>query len=173
MASLREKLMAQRKAKLSQSAKIKQENTASGVTTTPDKTVGLEGIALQISATNDKLASHIAKQEEAGVYNFSGQVREVEGLDADEFINKMKMLDAATVDKTPDIRTFSMQIRKNLHQYPELTHILSDDQLGIIMRGMLVLAGIETEPKTTQGKARKATQKIEELGSMKLSDLGF
>ena len=173
MSSLREKLAAQRTAKLKQNKAVAKELTTANITNAGTATTPLDNIALQVSAQNDKLADHIAKQEEAGVYNFSGKVREVEGLDADGFILKMQALDAATVEKTPDIRSFSMQIRKNLHQYPELTHLLSDEQLGIITRGMLVLAGEATEPKTKGAKTRASNVKLETLGSMKLDDLGF
>ena len=170
--NLREKLALQKKASLKQTATAKSQADVAGIKTSSSTTQSLDKLALQVSEQNDKLAEHIRKQEEAGVYSFSGKIRDVAELDADEFITKMKLLDQAVVEKTPDIRTFSMQIRKNLHQYPELTHLLSDEQLGILVKGMLTLAGEATEPKTKAAKTRKDNARIEDLSKISLDSLG-
>lgn len=131
----------------------------------------MAGLSKQIAENNTKLAAHIRSQEEKGVYQFNDKIRGVEGLDADEFISKMQMLDQATVDKTPEIRTFMLQIRKNLQQYPELTHILTDEQLHIVVGGALFISGEELAPKTKAAKTRKDNLDIKELSSMDIKDL--
>ena len=83
----------------------------------------------------------------------------------------LRDLEAATVEKSPDIRQFSRAIRKNLEQYEELTHILSDEQLGIITSGILTLANVSTEPKSAAAKTKRTKTKIEDLGNKSMEDL--
>ena len=96
------------------------------------------------------------------------ELHDVTGLDAESFIASMKELDAALVEDTPQIRSLSTAIRRNLQQFPELTHILTDAQLNILVSGMLKLANVETAPKT---KSKATTSKALDA-SMDLSDFG-
>lgn len=179
MSSLADKLRARKAAK--NKAVVQSTNTVPelriNVPTTKDikKESGLSNLSMQISIQNDKLQQHIEQQESKGVYAFSDKIKEIEELDADVFINNMKMLDQATVEKTPDIRSLLINIRTNLQQYAELTHILTDDQLGIIVKGALCQANVETAPKSAAGKNKKMQQEIAEFvsGETALSDLGF
>lgn len=175
--SLKERMAQAKAQRVKQVAGVSSEETkvvqSNASTNSTKSTIGdsLAGMAKQISANNTKLASHIREQEEAGVYSFNDKIRGIEGLDADEFINKMQMLDQATVEKTPDIRTFTLKIRQNLQQYPELTHILTDEQLNIIVSGAIYISGQELLPKTKQGKSAKATLDIKKLSEQSLDDL--
>jgi hypothetical protein len=179
--SLKEKLAAARLVRMAQvSSTAKVERTIIDVPATPNiagavtddsLTSGFSNLSKQIAKANDKLAMHIQKQEEAGTYKFSAKISEIEGLDGNEFIARMHALDAATVEKTPDIGSLSLRIRQNLQQYPELTHILTDPQLSIIASGVLYVAGVETAPKTKQGKAIKEKLDIKKLANTAIDDL--
>lgn len=131
----------------------------------------MDSIMVRVGSMSDKVAAHLEKQEAKGLYSIAGGADELEGFDADQFLRQLQDLDAATVEKSPDIRQFSRLIRKNLEQYPELTHILTDEQLGIITSGILTLAGVETEPKTKAAKTKRAKVKIEDLGNKDINDL--
>jgi hypothetical protein len=179
--SLKDKLAKARQVRLAQvSATAKVERTIIDVPATPNiagavtddaLSAGFSNLSKQIARANDKLATHIQKQEESGAYKFSEKIGDIEGLDGAEFIARMHALDAATVEKTPDIGTLSIKIRQNLQQYPELTHILTDAQLGIISSGVLYVAGVETEPKTKQGKAIKDKLDIKKLSETSIDEL--
>lgn len=136
----------------------------------PEKSEALSGLLTRTSNMVDQVTNHLEQQEAKGLYNVVG-TDDLDGFDADAFVGTLRNLDAATVEKTPDIRQFSRSIRKNLEQYPELMHILSDDQLGIICSGVLTLANVETAPKTKAAQNKQAKKKIEDLGSMKVDDL--
>lgn len=137
--------------------------------------VSLDSLTVQVSETKSKLEKHLQEQEEKGLYNLSEEVANLDGFNADKFIDNLRELDAATIEKTPDIGNFSRLIRKNLEQYPELVHILADEQLGIIVNGYLTMADVETAPKSKQGKAALANKKLakakEELNSLDINDL--
>ena len=130
----------------------------------------LDNLVVQVTEQGDKLTEFIDAQTAKGMYNLPEEASELDGLDADRFISTLQNLDAATFEKTPDIRTFCREIRKNLEQYPELTHILNDDQLGILVGGYLELKGIETAPKTKAAKAAVGTKTIAELSKLDMSD---
>lgn len=159
-------------------ATIKVTGTIGSITLTKPKVEGqftsLDNLVVSVKENKSVLDKHLESQAEKGVYILQDGVREIEGLDADLLLSNLQSLDAATVEKTPDIRTFCRAIRKNLEQYSELTHLLSDDQLGIIVGGYLTTAGIETAPKTKAGKtkaAKKQMMDLNDLGSMDLDDM--
>lgn len=126
----------------------------------------------KLRSLSTKVAEHINKQEAAGLYQLGEHTdEELIGFNTDAFLSNLQNLDAATVEKTPDIRTFSNAIRKNLEEYPELVHILNDRQLQIITSGVLTLAGVETAPKTESGKKAAAKRELEKAKqSVSLSD---
>ncbi len=193
MSSLAEKLAAMKakhKAPTPSSTEEQSKDAPATATTATVKTVGtagastlgekkgqftsLDDLVVSVKETKSELDKHLEKQEAKGAYNLKDEVRELDGLDADLLLSNLQSLDAATVEKTPDIRTFCRAIRKNLEQYSELTHLLTDDQLGIIVGGYLTTAGIETAPKTkaaaTKAKKKELTS-LNDLGGADLDDL--
>ncbi len=137
-------------------------------TTTQGKKLGLADMLNKtrtINSTTDRVADAVTKREEAGLYTCPSKLNEVEGLNGDEVIDQLRELDYALIAKTPSIGLLSIKIRKNLEQYPELTHILSDDQLGIICSGVLVHANVNTEPKTKAAQGAAQQRKINDLSA--------
>jgi hypothetical protein len=122
-------------------------------------------------STEDATAAYLKDREEKGIYTVPDAAYALEGLEADKLLEQLRELDAATIEKTPEIPRLGVAIRKNLEQYPELTHILSEDQLGIIVSGYLVHAGVETAPKGKAAKSKAANVKIETLGKLRIDEL--
>lgn len=141
----------------------------------PTTTNGLNEIATSLSKTLTEAEQKVADQQEAGVYDLAPEATELLGSEADQLVQTMQALDAALVEKTPEIRTLSRDIRKNLEQYPELTHILTDAQLHIMVQGYLTIAGVKTAPKTKAAKTAQANKKadatIKSLASKSMDDL--
>ncbi len=127
------------------------------------KLSGLTQISTTISESLSASEKKLAEQQEKGVYTLPEKANELMGSDAEHLVATMQALDVALVDKTPEIRTLSSAIRKNLEQYPELTHILSDDQLHIMVQGYLTIANVKTAPKTAAAKSRSAGKKADNI----------
>lgn len=131
----------------------------------------VDNLLVQAGNLRNKVEEHLAKQEEKGLYTVPDAADGLEGFDGDTFIRNLRDLDAAVVEKTPDIRRFSTLIRENLEQYPELTHILSEEQLGIIVSGVLTTANVDTAPKSKAAKTKASKKKIEDLANTNIDDL--
>ena len=139
-------------------------------------TVGsLNEISTKITECLSEAEQKVAEQEAKGVYKLPEAATVLMGEQANELIGTMQALDAALVDKTPEIRTLSAAIRKNLEQFPELTHILSDDQLHIMIQGYLTIANVKTAPKTKAAQTaqanKKADAKIKSLAGKSVDEL--
>lgn len=153
----------------------KVEPSTSGTTSvSPEKTAlgALQGLTkAKADAATSTVKAQLEQREADGLYNLPPEAYEIAGEAADRLLDKMRELDEATLSKTPSIAHLSIATRKNLEQYPELVHILSEEQLGIIVQGFLVAADIELAPKTPQGKAAASKTLIAELASANISDL--
>lgn len=136
---------------------------------------GLSEISTQLAEVLTDAEQKVADQQAAGVYELTEEVHTLMGTDAEALILCMQNLDAALIEKTPEIRTLSRDIRKNLEQYPELVHILRDEQMHIMVQGYLTIANVKTAPKTKAAKTaaagKKADATIKSLGSKSVDDL--
>lgn len=139
------------------------------------KLAGLTEISTTITEALTEADQKVADQEAKGVYKLPEEAHTLMGEEANHLIATMQALDAALVEKTPEIRTLSSAIRKNLEQYPELTHILNDDQLHIMVQGYLTIANVKTAPKTKAAKTaaanKKADSNIKSLASKSIDEL--
>jgi hypothetical protein len=139
-------------------------------------TTGLANISLMLSQELSAADQRVHDQREAGVYDLPAEATELLGAaESAELIKCMELLDAALITKTPEIRTLSRSIRQNLEQYPELTHILKESQLHIMVQGYLMIAGVKTAPKSAAGKKamveRKADASIKAAAGKSVDDL--
>jgi len=136
---------------------------------------GLSQISTRMTEELTAAEERVEAQRAAGVYDVPEEVQQLMGADADKLIVTMQELDAALIEKTPEIRTLSNSIRKNLEQYPELTHILTDKQLHIMVQGYLTIANVKTAPKTKAAKTASANKKadatIKSLGTQSVDSL--
>lgn len=170
--TLREKLALQRQKALANTKQTTDAIANKEVAPVNNTHVTLDNIATQVSEQLSKADAHALSQEQKGVYNFE-PITSIEGLDVNTFTHNMKELDKALVEKTPDIKHLSLAIRQNLQQYKELTHLLTDEQLHILVSGMLETAGVETAPKG-KGKGSSNNNKVltpDEVAQLDMSDL--
>ena len=82
------------------------------------------------------------------------QLEAIEGLHVDDFMESLYSLEAYLVEDVPSIATLQQQTHKNLRQYPELCHILSDAQVGVVVQGIAKRRNIEIVSPTTGSKAK-------------------
>jgi hypothetical protein len=113
----------------------------------------------------DAVEARIQARQEEGLYTAPDALNSLEGVNGEALMDQLRELDHAIIAKTPDIGILTIKIRKNLEQYAELTHILSDEQLGIICSGVLSVANVSTAPKTKAAKSAADTRAIKDLGA--------
>lgn len=113
----------------------------------------------------DAVLAKVKEHEDAGLYTAPKGLDGLDGANSEEIMRQLRELDHALIAKTPDLKLLSIKIRKDLEQYSELTHILTDAQLGIICSGVLSLANVATEPKTKAAKSAAATRDIKDLST--------
>ncbi len=113
----------------------------------------------------DAVQARIQARQDEGLYTAPAELSSLEGVNGEEIMEKLRELDHALIAKTPDIGLLTIKIRKNLEQFAELTHILTDNQLGIICSGVLSVANVSIAPKTKAAKSAAATKSIKDLGA--------
>ena len=91
------------------------------------------------------------------------EVQKLEGLDADTFMADMLMLEDYIKGDVEDIATLQQRTHYNLKQYPELTHILNDAQIGVIVQALLKRRNIEV---VTPSKGQGSTNVKKMVGAM-------
>lgn len=126
--------------------------------TTPKLVKQVKEVTEQIVANE---TNQLAAIEEAQLANleFSDDLRKIEGLDADRLIDNITGVWDALENSTGGIKNYLREILINIRQYPEISYILTDEQVGLISSGMLKQAGIEISVSAVKKKkpAKAAT----------------
>ncbi len=91
----------------------------------------------------------------------SPEMSKLEAFDTAKFVANMASLHTALEAKAPGIAGYLRDINRNLNQYQELTHLLNDEQIGVIVSGLLFMSD-------TQIATVKATSK---RGALDMTDL--
>lgn len=99
---------------------------------------------------------------ESTLLQISEEMREFPDFNPDAFVQKLAILEGQVVAKAPGIASYLQDINRNLRQYPELVHLLNDDQLAVITQGLLFLTNTNMVQIAASGKSRK-TLSTEEL----------
>lgn len=81
-------------------------------------------------------------------------IHKCEGLQADQFLEGLQLLETYLTDEVPDIATLQQATHSNLRQYPELTHILNDNQVGVIVQGLAKRRNIEIVTPSSGNKGK-------------------
>ena len=84
------------------------------------------------------------------------EVRKIVDLDADELLDDLVMLEEYVVGDCPEIGGFMQRMHTNLRQYPELTHILNEAQIGIVVQSFMKRKNIEITAPTNGSKAKQS-----------------
>lgn len=136
-------------------------------------TVGAAGGKTAVSATIEAAKGllstaeeQLQKDREAGLFD----LKEVKGTDipVDKFLETFQSLRYAQLAKTPQLPQLQVATMNNLRQYEELAHLLTDDQLSVVISGALEVANVKVatgKAKATNTETVKAKAK-----SLSLSD---
>lgn len=108
-----------------------------------------------ISRAKSALDSATAKYEEekaAGTFQLAAGATPPKDIDTDEFFEKMADLRFAMLSRSPDLGILTRQLLVNLRENEELTHLLTDDQLHVVIEGALAGANVEiADAKKSKG----------------------
>lgn len=108
----------------------------------------------------DAAKSLIDKRAQEGFYDVAEKDKLPIDLPADVVSQKLLTLDAALIAKTPELRSLTIEINKNLRQYDELAYLLTDEQLHVIVEANRTTAGviISTGANVNKSKSAKVNQ---------------
>lgn len=90
----------------------------------------------------------------------SEQISKIVGLDAEELLDDLTMLEEYVVGDCPEIGSFMQRMHTNLRQYAELTHILTEKQIGIVVQSFMKRKNIEITTPTTGSKAKQSVSNM-------------
>lgn len=103
------------------------------------------GVLPQITAL-ELAAKKIQNKAATGSYQFPNPqaVRELE-LDPQAIEEKLMHWDLAIETQNPEAKSLLQDINSLLRTYEELAHLMSEDQIGVVVQGSLALAGTEVQ----------------------------
>lgn len=78
-----------------------------------------------------------------------------------EIQEKLAALEAALLNKTPDMPTLLRQIHSALKKDPDVVTILSDEEGSILVRGLKKQTGVEIATAALKKPGKKAMSKME------------
>lgn len=110
--------------------------------------------AAQEDTQSELKLSELSESEELkSLLEIQDPLKELENFNPEQFVSKLPQFAQAIESKAPSVATYLQDIHKNLVQYPELVHILNDEQLSLICQGLLYvtnteMAKISSNPRT-------------------------
>ena len=108
----------------------------------------------------------LAKDAANGLFDF--KVPEGTEIPVDKFKQTFTALRAAQLAKTPELGKLQTMTMENLRQFEELAHILTDEQVAVIVTGAFYVADV----KVASGKTKVATASTAQAASeLSLDDL--
>lgn len=87
----------------------------------------------------------------AEAFKVPDNLKEVEGLNAELFMANLLSVEEGVKASGENIQDYLRLIHANLVQYPELTHILNDEQIAIIVQGFLKESNTQIKVATQRG----------------------
>lgn len=84
-------------------------------------------------------------------------ISDVDAEKIGKVLEKLERLSDLLEVQAPDIANHMLAINRDLRQYPELVHLLSDEQIAPIYRGAIQMSQ-ETFAATAKKKATKAAK---------------
>lgn len=136
--STKDKIAALRAKKSSTSVTLTAVPTEAQVPEVADPTI--EGVLTKFKATDE--------------------MYQIDGFDPDIFMDALEKLETNVVAKAPGIGEYLQGIHRNLSKYPELMHLLDDEQIHIVVSGLLAQTNTELAIKATKTKSTKKSAPI-------------
>ena len=84
-------------------------------------------------------------------YEVPEELRKIEGLNAELFMANLLSVEQGIKSSGENIQDYLRLIHANLTQYPELTHLLNDDQIALIVQGFIYESKEQVAVATKRG----------------------
>ena len=124
------------------------------------KLVPMPAKKLVPETTTTAIQEDTAAQGVLAKFNATDEMHQIDGFNADIFMDNLESLSDSIIAKAPNIGEYLHLIHRNLSKYPELTHLLEDEQIGIVVSGLLKLTNTELAIKATKVKGTKKSAPI-------------
>lgn len=93
-------------------------------------------------------------------FQATDEMYQIDGFDPDLFMDNLEKLNAEIEAKAPGIGEYMQGIHRNLSKYPELMHLLEDDQIAVVVSGLLKQTNTELAIKATKTRSTKKSTPI-------------
>ena len=84
---------------------------------------------------------------------------------------KLQQLDNILQEDAPGIENFMLDIANDMKLYPDLVHILTDEEIAPLYQAMVVQSGIQIVAEKTKKSSKTAVPKVSAATKAKLNDL--
>lgn len=91
--------------------------------------------------------------------------------EVEAFISRLTSLQEKLQQQSPDYKTLLSTIHSNLRKDPDLVHILSNEQIGVIVAGLSKHTGITLVEATLKRSSKAPKVTLSSLGLDGLDDL--
>lgn len=126
-------------------------------------------------AVDRKQLEAIKATVDSQAYEVPEELRKIKGLNAELFMANLLSVEQGVKGSGENIQDYLRLIHANLNQYPELTHLLNDDQIALIVQGFIYESKEQVAVATKRGTKRvrqlvagKSQTDILDMLSMKL-----
>ena len=126
-------------------------------------------------AVDRKQLEAIKATVDSQAYEVPEELRKIKGLNAELFMANLLSVEQGVKGSGENIQDYLRLIHANLNQYPELTHLLNDDQIALIVQGFIYESKEQVAVATKRGTkgvrqlvAGKSQTDILDMLSMKL-----
>jgi hypothetical protein len=142
----------------------KQDLSKIVLTSSEDKeTSKSSGLGLSLTKNLNKAVEEKVEKvtsEEIESISFPKEFYEIPEFDAQQFeANVLNMANQLAMDD-PDIKTYILEINRNLRQYPQLAHLLTDETRGLIFQGFKYVKKIEIVAKKPAKSSSATLDKV-------------
>ncbi len=134
--------------------------------TTPTTAVKKKVLPLPtVSKAQEQAQQEVAVTEkETFTKNFTptDEMYQIAKFDPDSFMSSLSSLQDQLLANAPGMPSYLRQIHQNLKQYPELTHLLDDSQIKIIVSGLLKKTNTDMAAVATKKRGSKKSAPLSE-----------
>ena len=119
-----------------------------------EPTLGIPDQAEEVGGNEAELSSDVCESDDAGI---SDEPRT--GLDSDHPLKmQLASLEQALLEKLPEFRTILRDIHSKLRQDPDTVTAMSEEEIGILVDGLIHHANVEVIAPKAVKAAKKASK---------------
>ena len=113
--------------------------------------------ALNSSAAQEDAPLKVLSPDEI---EFPEEFYQVPDFDAERFESNMKSVAEEMLTSDPDIKTYLRDIVRNLKKFGQVPHMLSDEQIGLVVTSFQRIKNREIKASKPRPKANASVQKV-------------